>query len=105
MSCLTDVKDALCACSDRVYHYFAAKAEPPYLVWSESGRPGFSAGDRREEYSDSGLLHLFTRTERDPLIDKLEAALDERAIGYELEAVQYEDDTGLLHYTWSWEAG
>ena len=94
MSRLDEVKAALLTCTDRVYHFFAVKADLPYITWSESGRPGFHAGDRREEYSDTGTVHLFTRNEHDP-----------RGIGCELEAVQYESDTGLFHYTWSWEAG
>ena len=105
MSRLDEVKAALLTCTDRVYHFFAAKADPPYITWSESGRPGFHAGDRREEYSDTGTVHLFTRNEHDQLVGKIETALDERGMGCELEAVQYENDTGLFHYTWSWDAG
>ena len=47
--------------------------------------------------------HLFTKNEDDPLFERIPAALESIGASWYLNSVQYEDDTGLIHYEWYWE--
>ena len=49
---------------------------------------------------------IYTKTEDDANVDAIESVFDGAAawIAAQLNSVQYEDDTGLVHYEWAWEA-
>lgn len=100
---LRKIQDALLTVTESTYHYWRAKAEPPFLVWAEDGEiDSFHAGNRKQEQQLHGSADLYTKTEFDPLVDEIQDALDEIMTGWTLSSVQYEDETGLIHYTWDW---
>ena len=41
--------------------------------------------------------------EYDELIDKIQDALNKNCISFNLNSVQYEDETGYIHYEWRFE--
>lgn len=89
-----------------VYHFERPEEQgPPYAVWQEEGeKNAFSANNRKEEQTIEGTLDFFTQTEFDPLVDDIQDALNSiENCSWNLDTVQYEDNTKLIHYTWSWE--
>lgn len=91
----------------RTYHYKkAVNASLPYCVWSETGEvDSFGADNKKEEQVIGGDVHYFTKTEYDPVSDDIQSLLNENRLYWRLESVQYEPDTGLIHYEWSWGIG
>ncbi len=102
------IKQALLAVSPDVWH-FKAMPEPesrerPYIVWAEygAGDTVFGSG-RKRAGSVAGTVDLFTRNrDGEPLVKAVQEALD-GVCAWRLLSVQYEEDTGLLHYEWGWE--
>lgn len=78
----------------------------PFMVWSETGEDGYASlhtGNHKTEQVITGTVDYYTRTEFDSIVDAIQTILDDAdRVAWELDAVQYEDETGLLHYTWSW---
>lgn len=100
---LQTLQAALAALGD-AYHYTAKpNAVPPYLVWAEDGSRDLSGDDRHAERCLQGTVDLYTATENDPLTGSIPKALEEIGASWYLESVQYEEDTGLIHFEWVWE--
>ncbi len=102
------IKGALLGISPNVWH-FKAMVEPesqnePYIVWAEdgSGDTVFANGHKRAGVV-TGTVDLFTRNrDGEPLAKAVPEALN-GVCAWRLSSVQYEEDTGLLHYEWRWE--
>lgn len=86
------------------YHYIAEpNAKPPYLVWAEDSANDFEADNIHSEKMFQGTIDLYTRMENDLLIENVPKALESIDAAYYLNSVQYEEETGLIHYEWVWE--
>lgn len=85
------------------YHYFRARVAPPYAIWQEDGAKAYFANNRAAEQAVTGTTDYFTKTEYDPVVDDIQKMLADNAIAWSLNSVQYEEDTGLIHYEWVWE--
>lgn len=91
------------AVTPRVSHRARLKSNR-YFVWQEDGVHDFEADDRHAERAITGTTDLFTRLEFDPWAEEFEAALDaDPYIAWRRNSVQYEVDTGVVHYEWVWE--
>ena len=77
--------------------------EPPFCVWAEDGENGFNAGNRKAEQAITGTVDYYTLREYDPAVDNIQTALNSLRIPWQLNSVQYEDETNLIHYEWTWE--
>lgn len=90
-----------------VYHYTAAeKAKAPYIVWAEDMQGKAVCSDNvMSSQAISGTVDYYTRTEYDVNVDKIQLAFRVSHIPYRLNSVQYETDTGLIHFEWAWEVG
>lgn len=91
--------------SSSVFHYLRPpKQSPPFIVWAEDREEGsFSAGNRKAEQVLHGRVDLYTKTEFDTMEDGIQTALNQLdGCGWLLDSVQYEDETGLIHYSWQW---
>ena len=86
------------------YHYEKAEdCSVPYAVWQEDGEDSsFHANNRKEEQNIAGTVDLFTKTEFDPLVDEVQETLEGLGVTWSLNAVAYEDETKMIHYTWDW---
>lgn len=85
-----------------VRHYRRAQ-QPPFVVWAEEGEENsFNSGNRKSEQVITGSVDLYTLAEFDPLVDEVQTALADTSAGWYLESVQYEEETNLIHYRWSW---
>lgn len=104
MKCLDKVREALLTVSENVGHYEAVKKDDQYIVWAEdSGGNQLSGDNMLLGQSIQGQIHYYTRTESDPIVDAIGKALKEEKISFYLDAVQYEDETKYIHYTWVYE--
>lgn len=104
MTNLKLIPETLIAITEQTYHYRApANTAPPYVVWQEDGANDFEADDTHAEKIMQGTIDLYTLTENDPLMQEIPAALDAIPCAWYLNSVQYEEDTKLIHYEWSFE--
>lgn len=69
----------------------------------EDGDNGFEADDLKAEQAISGTVDYFTKTEHDIAFDYIQGVLNAYGAAWYLNSVQYEDDTGLIHYEWVFE--
>lgn len=88
--------------TDAVSHSARLKSDR-YFVWQEDGANDLVLDNRHAERAVTGTTDLFTKQEFDPWINQLEQAFDAYAVGWSLNSVQYEEDTGFYHYEWTWE--
>lgn len=90
------------AVTDQVSHGGRMKSDR-YFVWQEDGADDLIVDGTHGEKTVTGSTDLFTKREFDPWKDSFEAALDEYPeISWELNSVQFEEDTGIWHYEWIW---
>ncbi len=87
----------------RVYHYRRSKMAFPCIVWAEEGANALHADGGTAEQSPRGTLDYFTQAEFDPMVDAIQDKLQELGCAWELNSVQREEDTGIIHYEWIWE--
>ena len=90
------------AVTDCVSHGGRMKSDR-YFVWQEDGGSALLADGTHGEKRVTGFTDLFTQTEFDPWAPLFEASLDATpGISWELDSIQYEEDTGFWHYLWEW---
>ena len=85
------------------YHYWRPRLDAPFLVWAEDSGDNLQAGNHAIAQALHGTTDYFTHTENDPMIDAVQEAqngLD--GLYWRLNSVQYEEETGLIHYEWDW---
>lgn len=99
---ISKVKGALLTVSQNVGHYEALKKVCPYIVYAEDGAIGLRVDNQTQAQATTGTVDLFTKTESDPLKDRMQTALNGAGISWYLNTVQYEPDTGIIHYEWVW---
>lgn len=90
---------------DHIYHYDAGTEKiDRYIVWAEEGEGSSDyVNNRLDNQVVQGSVDLYTKKEFDELADKIQSVMDSESIAFTLIAVQYETDTGYIHYTWKWE--
>lgn len=88
----------------KVYHYHREKMTDPFLVWQETGEgASFFADNGKREQTVAGTADYFTRTEYDEAVDEIQETLETTCSSWRLVSVQYEEETGRIHYEWEWE--
>lgn len=103
---LSDVKALLLTIGPPVFHYFPPEGQTgTYLVWAEDGEAdALYADGQKAERSISGTIDYFTKVENDPVVRQIEAALDsDDGLAWVRNSVQYEKETGYIHYEWVFE--
>lgn len=100
---LQQIGMAFAAVTPKCYHYWRPVKNVPCLIWAESGEDNsFHSNNRKSEQRIVGTVDLFTKTEFDPIADSVQSTLDNLGVTWSLTSVQYEDETNLIHYEWSW---
>ena len=98
------IKNALLTVTQNVGHYEAREKTDQYIVWAEDGSGINSWSDnKRKAGSITGTVDYFTKTENDSNVASIEAAFKSIRIGWRLNSIQKEKDTGYIHFEWSWE--
>ena len=101
---LRDIGQALLSVGVPVSHYFTQKQNAPYIVWAEDGQGSMQhANNHVIQQTIQGTIDYFTRVEYDENFYKIQNVLNSLDIGWQLNSVQYEDETHLIHYEWLWE--
>lgn len=91
------------AVTDQVSHFRRLKSRR-YFVWQEDGSSCLIADGKRAERAVTGTTDLFTQMEDDPWVAAFESSLDSTTgVTWQLNSIQYEPDTGMIHYEWTWE--
>ena len=104
MKQLKRVRDAMLTVTKNVHHYEKTGSEERYIVWQEDGESNsLYVDDEHAITVYSGTIDLFTKQEYDPWIPEIEKALDNAQIACHMETVQYEEETGYIHYEWRFE--
>ena len=88
----------------RVYHYFRPQLEAPFCVWSEDGEGNsLQTSNHKAEQVITGTIDYYTQEEFDENIERIQTVLNQiENFGWSINSVQYEDDTELIHYEWTW---
>ena len=76
-----------------------------YGVIAIDGQTGLKAGDRQGETIPEGTIDWFCRDPDSAMPAVIESLLDSFGAAWYLNSVQYENDTGLLHWEWVWQYG
>lgn len=91
------------AVTDQVSHRRRLKSQR-YFVWQEEGQNVLGADSCLGERAIQGSTDLFTKQENDPWKAAFETSLDAAVgVAWYLNSIQYEEDTGFVHYEWVWE--
>lgn len=90
------------AVTESVSHMQRLKSKR-YFVWQEDGVNDLLASNKHVERAVTGYTDLFTTMEFDPWANAFEKSLTDYEIAWSLRDIQYEEDTGITHYTWDWE--
>lgn len=90
------------AVTDEFKHYELLKSSR-YFCWQEYGGNDMLADNRHAETVIAGSTDLFTKQDFDPWFDEIQAAFDAHGIAWEYEATQYEEETKIIHHSWTWE--
>ena len=100
---LSVIPQALTTVTQDVYHYEKIGTAENYIVWAEDSQGAVQYGDdEMTEQNISGTIDYFTRTKNDPNFAKIQEALN-GVCTWELMSIQYESDTGYIHYEWGFE--
>lgn len=87
-----------------VFHYLKPEDhEGAYAVWQEIADSSFHADNKKQERALEGILDYFTLEEDDSFVDSLEAAMDAMGASWSLSAVQFEEQTNYIHFSWDWQ--
>lgn len=81
----------------------AAELQADHGVWAEDSDRALYANNRHAERVWQGMVHWFTRNDDGAGKAAIESALDAAEILYKLDSVNFEADTGFLHYVWIFE--
>lgn len=103
---LQGLRDALVAVFPETYHYQRpARAAAPFAIWKEDHEDlSIEADNHKAEQGVAGYLDYFTLTEFDAVVDAFQTCLNDSGdVKYWcLESIDKEDETGLIHFRWSW---
>lgn len=96
---LLDLKDI------DVFHYRKPEHDKSkrYVIWAEDGSSqSFKGNNRVEEQQITGSIDLFTQIEYDEIVDSIQDALNTSGhVSWRLDSVEYEDETALIHWAWT----
>lgn len=101
---LNDIKTALTATGYKFAHYAWSRApDGDYGVYAEDGANDLNADGEHAEKALQGTVDYFTRDDTGTPKATIEAALEGLNVPWYLNTIQYEDDTGYIHYEWVFE--
>jgi len=105
MTNLDTVKTALLTVTQKCYHYSAPQnVTGPYIVWAEDNQADSVWADgKMQEQAIEGTVDYFTKTENDSDVQSIQNALNDAGVSFRLNSIQYETDTGYIHYEWTFQ--
>lgn len=102
---LDTLKTALKATGYSFEHYGWSKAPSgDYGVYSEDGANDMQADDIHAEKAVEGTVDYFTRDDTGTPKEAIETALEAAGVAWYLESVQFEEETGYIHFEWVFQS-
>ena len=100
---MVDMRNIL-ASTGYAFKHFAWKSAPEgdYGVWAEESGADLVAGNRHIERATAGTIDYFTRNDSIVVRETIESALNSAPILWALNAILFEEDTGFIHYEWTY---
>lgn len=103
LSCLETIKNLCTAVTQRSWHYHALDTEAPYCVWAEDSElSGLNVDNYKGGQIIEGTIDYFTKDENDTNIEAFQKEMNKARVWWYLNSVQFEDETGFIHYEWVW---
>jgi len=102
---LSQIGQGLASINQNSFHYWrsAPKGVKSYIVWAENNEGNsFSADNHKQRQVIEGSIDLFTKNEFDAQVEEIQELLEELGVAWNLESVQYEEETGFIHHEWMW---
>jgi hypothetical protein len=100
---ITDAIESLADLGYKFAHFAWSHApEGDYGTWGEDTGNEFKVGNVVAEQVMNGFLDFFTRDDSGMPQQDIQDAMTEAGVVWHLDAVQYESDTGYIHYTWEY---
>ena len=99
---LETIANEIKAISSVIHHYKRNEVSAPFGVWAEQYEEDSNYSDNHKQ--DQGIhiqLDYYTQEEFDEVLDDLQDYFDANEYPWNLDSVLYEDDTNMIHYTWS----
>lgn len=101
---LDNLKAALTATGMKFAHYaWSSAPDGDYGVYAEDGASSVRANGQTVNQSVIGTIDYFTRDASDMPKNTIQDALNTLDIAWYLNSIQYENDTGYIHYEWVFE--
>ena len=104
---LLQVKTALDSTGLPFAHYAwasnAKERKTDHGVYAEDGANDLYADDIHAEKAVQGTIDYFTRDDSGTPQTTIENALNNGQIAWYLNSLQFEEDTGFIHYEWVFE--
>lgn len=101
---LQRIKNLLLTVTDKVYHYHAWEQQDKYIVWAEDSEgDSVHADNQKQIQAIQGTIDYFTKDEGDPNVEKIQKAMNDNEISWQLNSSQYEEETEYIHYEWLFE--
>jgi hypothetical protein len=101
---LADLGDLLSTVTENTFHYEAFKKTDKYIVWAEDGEANAGYADNHKTNQvTQGTIDYFTKTEFDTNFELIQEKLNSADLAWKLNSIQYEEETGYIHYEWIWE--
>lgn len=98
---LDTLKNALNGTGYPFRHY--GWSSPPadnYGVYAEDSGADLTGNNQHIESGTQGTIDFYTRDDTTAPREAIEAALNGLKISWRLNSIQYETDTGFIHYEW-----
>ncbi len=103
---MDELINALTATGYQFAHFGWSKAPTgDYGVYAEDGANDLIAWNKHVEKILQGTVDYFTRDDSGYPKVVIELALDSVPVAWYLNSIQFEEDTGYIHYEWVWECG
>lgn len=103
---LQEIRDAFIGVLPETYHYERPpRFKVPYAVWKEDTEDmSVEADNHKAEQGIVGYLDYFTKKEFDETVDAFQETLNSfpGCTYWRLDSVDFEDESRLIHYRWSW---
>lgn len=100
---LEQIKEALTSIEGLpIYHYFKpSEVNDRYCIWAEDAEAESLKGNNKKVIQQlQGTIDLYSKVEYDSAVDDIQEALNDAEIGFYQSSIQFEDETGLIHWEW-----
>lgn len=86
----------------KLYHYWRTDVKAPYCIWAEDGEDGsFNANNEKHEQAAAVYVDYFTQEEFDPAFEAIQDAMNKSRVRWRWSATSYEEQTNLIHHSWT----